>query len=98
MTVDKRSHVRVKSEGIVFYSDAIQNEKSKFHKEKYKGHVVDISPAGICITSKHEYMPGSKVQFDIFKYYKGTFIGVVRRCVKNEDYYHIGLEVPFGMD
>ena len=98
MTVDKRSQARVNSEGIVYYSDAIEDEESEFHEEKYKGQVVDISPAGICFTSKHEYIPGSKVQFDIYRYYKGTYRGVVRRCVKNKDSYHVGLEVPFGMN
>jgi hypothetical protein len=98
MTADKRSHKRVEKNGIVFYSDTFNDDSIKFHEEKYKGFVVDISPSGICISSDHELEPGSKVQFDIYEYYKGTHVGVVKRCVRNNGVFHIGLEVSFYDD
>jgi hypothetical protein len=97
MAINKRRHDRMKLEGIVFYSDAFLDEGSDSHVEKHKGRVVDISPSGICISSDHKLEPGSKVQFDIYELYKGTHVGVVKRCVRNNGVFHIGLEVPFGL-
>jgi hypothetical protein len=95
MSDDKRCHDRIESDGIVFYSHALKDDDSNFHEKKHKGFVVDISPAGICIITDQELEVGSKVQFDIHEYVKGTHVGVVKRCVRNYDIFHVGLEVPF---
>ncbi len=97
MENDKRSHGRFNCEGEVYYSDAFQEDKPQKHDEKHEGQVVDICPDGICICTRHEFELGSKVQFSISKYYKGTYTGLVRRCVKHSDgKYHVGLEVSFS--
>ena len=94
MQAEKRSHERVKVAGVVYYSGVEQKSL-----DKYEGQIVDISPGGICISIQHEFKRGSKVQFDIKEHYKGTFIGIVRRCVKfSDNKYNIGLKVPFSDD
>ena len=96
MLIDNRGQERFKIGGVVYYSDAFQGDEPQKHHEKHEGRVVDISPDGICICTQHEFERGSKVQFDITDYYKGTFTGTVRRCEKHsDDKFHVGLEVPF---
>ena len=99
MENDKRSHGRFNCEGEVYYSDAFLSDKPQKYERNHKGHLVDISPCGICISTQLEYERGSKVQFSISKYYKGTYTGLVRRCIKHSDSkYHVGLEVSFSDD
>ncbi len=96
MLIDNRSQERFEVLGVVYYSDAFQGDEPQKDHKKHEGQVVDISPDGICICTQHEFERGSKVQFDITDYYKGTFTGIVRRCVKySDDKCHVGLEVPF---
>ncbi len=92
---NKRSHVRVKVEGDVRYTDAQTAEPEK-HEKKHKGQVVDISPDGICISTKHEFKRDSTVEFSIIRHFESTFTGIVKRCIKfSVDKFHVGLKVPF---
>ena len=96
MLIENRNQERVQVEGVVYYSDAFQEDEPQKHHEKHEGQVVDICPDGICISTQQEFKRGSKVQFDITEHYNGTFTGIVRRCVKKSiGKYHVGLEVPF---
>ena len=96
MLINNRGQERVKAEGVVYYSVAFQEDEPQKHHEKYEGQIVDISPDGICISTRHEFELGSKVQFSITKYYKGIYTGIVRRCVRySDDKCHVGLEVSF---
>lgn len=99
MEFDKRSNLRVKSPGVIYYSNSFHEEKSQKQDEKQEGYIVDICSSGICIRTNHGFEFGSKVQFDIEEYYKGTFTGTVRWCVMStENKYYVGLEVPFIKD
>ncbi len=96
METDKRSHERIKVEGDVLYSDALQTAEPQKLKRKHEGQIVDISPDGICISTKHEYERGSIMQFKIMKHFDDTFTGIVKRCIKFAvDKFHVGLKVPF---
>ncbi len=99
MIIDKRRQERVKVDADVYYLDAFQKYGPQRHHEKHEGQVVDICPDGICICTRHEFDRGSIMQFNINEYFKGTFTGIVKRCVKSsDDKYHVGLEVPFSDD
>jgi hypothetical protein len=92
MVTEKRSQERVKSEGYVYYSDAIPEN----YIDKYEGQIVDISPDGICINTEYEMKIGSQVSFYSEGIYNGIYTGTVKRCTKSSnDKYNIGLEVPF---
>jgi hypothetical protein len=99
MLVEMRKHERLKIGGVVHFSDVFKDDEPQIDREKYEGEIVDISPDGICIRADHDCARGSKVLITIKNYYKGTFTGIVRRCLKYSDSkYHIGLEVPFTTD
>ncbi|KKL50610.1 hypothetical protein LCGC14_2303770 [marine sediment metagenome] len=95
METNKRSQVRVKVEGEVRYTNAQTAEPEK-HQKRHRGEVVDISPDGICISTKHEFKRGSTMEFSIIKHFESTFTGIVRWCKKHTvDKFHVGLKVPF---
>ncbi len=97
MQIDKRSHERVKVEGVVYYSDVFQEDEPQKNPEKHEGRLVDICPDGICMSTRHKFLRESKLQLDIMDHCKGTYIGIVKWCVKNsDDKYNVGLEVPFN--
>ncbi len=98
MESDKRSHERVKVDGDVRYSDAFQIDNPQILQKDHEGQLMDISSKGICICTKHEYKPGSIIQFNIRERYNENFTGIVKRCIKySDDIFHVGIEVPFKL-
>jgi hypothetical protein len=96
METNKRCRERIKTSGVIYYSNAHNGGKPEILDEDYEGQIVDICSGGICISTRHKFDFGAKVQFDIEDHYKGTFTGVVRWCVMStDDKYYVGLEVPF---
>ena len=96
MSKDKRKHERVKADADVYYFDAYHKDKPQKLLKKHEGQVVDICVNGICISTRHEFDPGSIIQFNIKEHFEDTFTGFVKRCVKlSDDEFHVGLDVPF---
>ncbi|NIY16742.1 MAG: hypothetical protein GWM98_18510 [Nitrospinaceae bacterium] len=96
---DARTEERIKTTGVVYYSEGFETYDPAKHATSYTGKAVDLSDRGACITTGHFFPNGTKIRVTFRDMKNLTAIATVRWCLETADgVYRVGLQLPKDVD